>query len=268
MTATRASTSRNQCVCREGHYRLDGAAGEPCYACPNGAECHGGSNAPFAAMGYWGDWPAVVEAATRDGRVVDSDLLGAIHTFSFRKCLNALHCTNDCGALVTDDPAGTVVEALETLRACRSNTSHICDPRYTDNLCSLCSPGFFSLGGQCLRCLEPAVPFVTGCVLLIIAAWYLINRCAPAALHCATCRLRRKCFCCVAIISYTRGASVTHPLLHSTMGVTAEGAWYASHLCTLQDCCWSLRGGGPDAGGFCCRGGALLSVECTSPCYV
>jgi hypothetical protein len=128
-------------------------------------------------MGYWGDWQSV-----RDGMEDTPASLALISEFTFHKCANEQQCTNSCGMdYDAADISGPIVKMAEkqALRECRSNVTNICQDSYTDTLCSLCDVGFFSLGGRCLRCLQPTVPFVIGCVCLIIAAWYLINRCVP-----------------------------------------------------------------------------------------
>eukprot|EP00873_Tetraselmis_striata_P002301 jgi/Tetstr1/422565/TSEL_013373.t1 len=171
-TDVRGSVALDNCFCREGFYRRDGAYGQPCFECPLGAECHGRSAAPFARMGYWGDW-AAVQSSLDDSEAS----IPLIRDYTFHKCAIAQYCTNDCG--VDLPPPGQQSEdAKAALRACRGNTSTICDERYGDTLCAVCSVGYFSLGGLCLACLEPSLPFVIGCILLIITAWYLINRIA------------------------------------------------------------------------------------------
>jgi hypothetical protein len=126
-------------------------------------------------MGFWGDWQAVQESVSEYSPAA----IARIESYTFHHCANEAHCTNDCGLELPSDNAVIVQMSESTkaaLRDCRGNTTTICDPRYKDRLCAVCSLGYFSLGGQCLRCLEPSVPFVIGCILLIIAAWFLINR--------------------------------------------------------------------------------------------
>jgi hypothetical protein len=175
MTVIRGAVSSEACFCREGFYRPDGLFGLACFPCPLGAECIGGSAVPFARLGYWGDWAAMMESS--EGDLTDSEALASSYAFAFHRCTVESHCTNDCGLdLQYAASGGLSIEQAEALYECRNTTVNLCDVKYTDTMCSRCSLEFFSLGGQCLTCREPAVLFVLGCMVMIITAWYLLNR--------------------------------------------------------------------------------------------
>ena len=185
VTDGRGMWSRESCRCRPGSYRRDGKFGETCFGCPEGAVCEGGSHAPYAAQGYWGDW-GLVDLSEADG---DEAAL-AIRGTSFRMCVNPAYCTSNFveGDIAKHGAARPLMGGhglmdghdhsvdSELLRIVRSDPSRLCSIEHRGRMCATCSLGHYSLGGKCLPCMKPYALFVVGCFLAIIAVWYLINR--------------------------------------------------------------------------------------------
>ena len=178
----RGMSALESCKCRSGSYRRDGKPGQICFDCPEGGVCQGGDRAPYAAQGFWGDWGLV------DVSEEDTDKAAhAIHRSSFHPCTNKAYCTSNWTREDLDSYMETVEEfpgdvndygvGAELLRLVRSDPSRQCSNETSGRMCAACSLDYYSLGGKCLPCMKPYALFVVGCILAILAVWYLINRC-------------------------------------------------------------------------------------------
>ena len=163
-TSELGSSEIGRCSCTAGSYRRDGRPGARCFPCPKGGVCDGGSHAPYADFGWWGNWSKVDTA--RADSVEAAEEISAV---TFLACELSQDCQGGCGIEEQAFPFASERQAF--VRTCRSNATNICSARTTGALCSDCDVGYFSMGGVCFKCKEPVGLFVYGSLFGIIISW-------------------------------------------------------------------------------------------------
>ncbi|KAK3269944.1 hypothetical protein CYMTET_21633, partial [Cymbomonas tetramitiformis] len=162
------STELQNCTCVEGFYRSDGQLGMPCFECPDGGNCTGGTALPFALDGYWGDWDTVPPEDTLDEAGASRIQYLVYHQCPTRtqdRCNGEGRC------------AGTNL----TYQECRSEVENLCGTMFDGAMCDACSLEHFNFGGQCFKCPTSGftlsnIVFVTAGIVAVAASWIILNK--------------------------------------------------------------------------------------------
>ena len=178
--------------CKEGAFRLDGAVGEECRPCPDGAVCLGDVTLPWPRRGHW------------------ADLRRAGYLTSHPACLDAGACGGgpdiisaaDAGTITLGDVKDSCFGSPALLQSC--NTTAMCKDGRRAQLCGVCEEShyYYAYADRCLECAEGRVKVLT--VLIVLVVLVVVLSLGLFIIFCTRCLER---FMALALIKWLRSWS-------------------------------------------------------------